>query len=109
MRKIGLEGGVQGRFVGCLALSEQWPWVDRTLGDVPGAQRSFWTKDGADRPAQQLGALGRWRLYVWSQALGGARGSGQRASRGTVEPRDQRRQGVRAESQQTPGQLSSSG
>ena len=22
------------------------------------------TKDGADRPAQELGALGRWRLYV---------------------------------------------
>lgn len=96
-------------FVGCLELSEQTLWVDRTFSNVLGTQRSFWTKDGADRPAQQLGALGRWRLCVWSQALGGARGSGQRASRGTVELRDQRRQGIRVKSQQTPGQLSSSG
>ena len=41
-------------FVGCLELSEQKLWVDRTLRTVPGTQRSFWTKDGTQRPAQQL-------------------------------------------------------
>ena len=32
--------------------------MDRTLRNVPGTQRSFWTKAGPQRPAQQLGALG---------------------------------------------------
>lgn len=35
--------------------------------------------------------------------MGGARGSGQRASGVTTELRDQRRQGITVESQQTPG------
>ncbi|XP_059997198.1 phospholipase A2 group V isoform X2 [Lagenorhynchus albirostris] len=30
-----------------------------------------------ERPAQLLGALGSWRLCVWSQATGGTRGPGQ--------------------------------
>ena len=52
-------------------------WADRTLSNVLGTQRSCWTKDGMERPAQLLGALGSWRLCVWSQVSGGTRGPGQ--------------------------------
>lgn len=80
--------------------------MDRTLRNVLGTRRSCWTKDGMERPAQWSGALGSQRLCVCSQALGGARGSGQKRPLHSGI-RDGR--APKGPSRQTIGQLSSSG